>query len=515
MKGKALCTAVALILAGCSRAPSAPSPGRVLSEFVAAWADTSKQGFRQHVFGDTPNLVSAIKSLRSEGVTRFSVHSLKERTAARGSLSGIMRLHFGDGAVLESHMRATVRASRVRASPSLISTQLLSWEALVVEEFGSPARGSLQSRSGAPLLAEGPERRAARPDLQTAVAMMERALEQRLAGGRGRRLLAGAALREIARVEPANAPAIRTSLDEELQKKAVETLAGRPGALVVLDPRDGGIRVLVSNPHPAQPGVSPAADGHLPGSTFKIVTAVAAAQAGALRPNQKIACPARARIAGRIITNFEDEASGTITVRSAFARSCNTAFARIGSALGLTRIGKAARDLGIDGTPTAGASPSYISLPRYEGEVATLAIGASTVTATPVAMAGVAATVARGGLRVLPHWGDGGEPKRRVLDAVSARNLLGMMEEVVKSGTGTKAAIPGVRLAGKSGTAEIRGVDGRVLGNDAWFLAVAPSRPARLVVVCYLPFGGVGGRNAAPLVREFLISVRPHLNAQS
>lgn len=472
------------MLAGCAQTPS---PERVLSRFVSSWNDTPASMDR--------DLMNAIESLRIQGVTRFSVSSIR-----RGqTLSATLNLHFDDGAILKSPISATVEGDRVRAEPSLISRQLTSWEPLIVTEFGNPVRGTLATRSGRSLTAPT-------QGFETAVAMMERALDNQLAGSKGRSLMAGE--REIATVEAKDGGVIRTSLDDELQTKAVRTMAGRPGALVVLDPRDGGIRALVSNPHPAQPNVSPAADGHLPGSTFKIVTAVAMAKANALRPNQRLPCPGRVNLAGHVITNFEGEAAGTVTVRTAFALSCNTTFARIGAALGLQALSGAAEDLGLDSTPTYGGAPTEFTRPRSTGELATMAIGAANVTTTPVAMAGVAATVARGGLLVLPHWGDLDPPHRRIIDADDARNLLSMMEEVVESGSGKRAAIPGVKLAGKTGTAEVVGPGGQVRGNDAWFVAIAPSRAAKLVVACYLPLEGVGGREAAPLVREFLISTR-------
>lgn len=484
-------------------ADEATGPAAALSAFVETWSNPAGRAFRSAAGESGAPLVAALAGLRGQGVIDYSTGSLRSNGQA---VTGGLRLHFDDGGVLETRTSATVQDGRVVVAPSLVSTELSSWVPLAVETFGSPRRGTLKSRQATPLVdAAG---RAVRPDLAGAVAMMERAFSGRYAGRPGRVLSAGPGRRELARTAPTDGEDITTSLDDDLQAKAVSALGGRPGGFVVLDAGDGAIRAIASNAHPSTPDASPASDAHLPGSTFKIITAAAAARAGALRADQMIDCPADVVIDRHTIHNYQGEAAGRITVREAFARSCNTAFARIGSAVGYEAIAKTAGDFGIVAQPTAGAAPSRMTYPASQAEVATLAIGASTVAVSPVVMASVAATVAHGGLRVTPHWGDGAAPSVRVLDEDEARTIVGMMEEVVASGTGQAAAVPGESIAGKTGTAEVVGANGRPVGDDAWFVAFAPSPQPELVVSAYIPLGGTGGRVAAGIVRDFLLETR-------
>ncbi|MGH2952233.1 MAG: penicillin-binding transpeptidase domain-containing protein, partial [Solirubrobacterales bacterium] len=334
-----------------------------------------------------------------------------------------------------------------------------------------------------------------------ALVMIERELGARLAGAPGRRLVAGRAGRVLARSAPLDGREIETSLDERAQAAAERALRSAPGALVAVDPRTGGIRALVSNPEPRAPQRSPATSGYSPGSAFKLVTAAAALEAGVATPPDTVPCPAATTIGEALIRNFEDAGYGSITFEKAFAVSCNTAFARVGQAVGAEDLLGTAEDLGFRVGELEG--PETIAPPSSAGELAVWSYGAAGSLASPLGMAGIAATIARGGLTVRPRFTDGHAPGERVLGEQTTTALVEMMEAVVREGTGQEAAIPGASIAGKTGTADPRRPAGR---SDAWFVALAPARGTRLAVVGFLPEAGLGGGLAAALVRRFLLA---------
>jgi peptidoglycan glycosyltransferase len=146
--------------------------------------------------------------------------------------------------------------------------------------------------------------------------------------------------------------------------------------------------------------------------------------------------------------------------------------------------------------------PGTISVPRSRAELAVWSFGAAGSLVSPLQLAGIGATIARGGTSLPPSWIDRAGPGKRALRESTTDALVSMMEAVVETGTGRNAAVPGTALAGKTGTADPRRPGAR---SDAWFIALAPARDTRLVAVGFLPGAGVGGGLAASLVRKFLI----------
>jgi len=266
-----------------------------------------------------------------------------------------------------------------------------------------------------------------------------------------------------------------------------------------------------------------------PGSTFKIITLAGVLENRLAGPRSVYPVQTAATLEGVKLQNANGESCGG-TLRLSFAHSCNSVFAPLGAKLGAARLVKTAEafgfnaDLGIPGAATSAIPPA--------GEigddlaVGSSAIGQGKVQATALQMAWVAGTIADGGVRVpltLRAVRDGGRPAgRRVLRAQTARTVRAYMESVVQVGTGAAAKIGGVRVAGKTGTAELRDTSTGecvptvevpecppVAPNDpsdtnAWFTAFAPAGKPRIAVAVLLIANGAGGETAAPVARQVL-----------
>jgi len=204
-----------------------------------------------------------------------------------------------------------------------------------------------------------------------------------------------------------------------------------------------------------------------------------------------------------------ERCGGTLT--QAFVESCNSVFAPLGAKIGARRLVQAARAFGFGERPQIpAAKPSSISPAsglRDDLAVGAAAVGQDRDLATPLQMATVAATIATGGRRATPRITtfDALTP-RRVISAKSARQIRAMMIDVVRTGTGTAAAISGLQVAGKTGTAELRPNSDDPKDADAWFVAFAPARRPRVAVAVMLVGAGFGGTAAAPIARRVLVA---------
>lgn len=346
------------------------------------------------------------------------------------------------------------------------------------------------------------------------------------------------------------------TLTKTAQTAARDALRNRRGSVVVLDVKTGGVVAMYSNPSydprplashnsvrvqkyftyleklPNHPDLARAYRERYPaGSTFKVLTAAVAletpvAQGGVTPETQfphvtNIPLP----LSNRTLSNFGGENCGG-TVTDSFTHSCNTTFARIGLNLGdrlaqgITAFGINAPAPPIDLSPAAASSvgPEDGTFARNQPFFALGAIGQGDVAVTPLEMALVAESVANNGLMMVPHVmsairaSDGTvvrryQPKvwRRAMQPATAAIINGFMRNVVTSGTGTAAQIPGITVAGKTGTAEAPG------GNPhAWFIAFAPAEAPRYAIAVIVERGGdagseaTGGRVAAPVAAEVL-----------
>jgi cell division protein FtsI/penicillin-binding protein 2 len=350
------------------------------------------------------------------------------------------------------------------------------------------------------------------------VSGLERAFNARLAGRPGGSLLAVGATggsRVLAESKPKAGAPVKTTIDPDLQEAAVAALAGRVGGVAVLDARRGDVRALAGQAFSApQP----------PGSTFKILTTVAALEAGEVSMEDEFEITDGVT-AGRFIENANGEFCGG-TFPHAFAESCNAVFAPLGPAVGNEKLVETAERFGFNSPPTLYApkivrtvEPAESTIPTEIGEetdLAVSAIGQGEVLATPLQMASVAQTVANGGVReptsivANRKLRPDAEPVRVMSEKV-AEELTDLMVGVVTEGTGTAGAIAEAQVAGKTGTAELGPVPGHEDEEnppqikDAWFTAFAPADKPRLAVgVLLIEAEAAGGEVAAPIASEVL-----------
>jgi penicillin-binding protein A len=337
------------------------------------------------------------------------------------------------------------------------------------------------------------------------------------------------------------APDIRLTIVDAVQRSAVSALEGRTGAVVAIDPRTGAVLAYASSPSfdpnavvdgsldllgdEVSESLLDRAAGRLlpPGSTFKVIVTAAALADGA---DADTAYPDSASYTppgGMPIRNAVAGPCGrgsTITLIDSLVVSCNTVFAALAVDLGAERIVGMAERLGFNTHIPweIGAAGSVIPpAPGLDADPPALAqsgIGERDVRATPLLMAMIAAAIANEGVMMSPHVvaeviaPDGTVLQRTptealdtVVPAAIASMMLDMMEQVVLRGTGTAAAVPGTRVAGKTGTAEGGG------GPHAWFIGVAPVEAPTIAVAVVVESGGpgtTGGRTAAPIAARVI-----------
>ena len=346
---------------------------------------------------------------------------------------------------------------------------------------------------------------------------LELALDGRLRGSAGGELLAGR--RVLARAVPRAAAPVRSTISPAIQLAAVQALGGQYGGVIVLRPSDGEILAV------AGLGLD---DTQPPGSTFKMVTVTGVLEAGIASPASTFPYATAAVLDGVQLQNANGEdCGGSLTL--AFAVSCNSVFAPLGAKLGAPKLVATAERFGFNhpvGIPGAVES----TLPpaaQIQGDLAvgSTAIGQDMVLASPLEMATVASTIADHGLRPQTTVLAGQHlPRIRVTSAAIAHTVRRLMIDVVREGTGTSAAIPGVTVAGKTGTAELTTTAptcpaGATPGSarcpttasanspqntDAWFAAFAPALDPRIAVCVMLVRDGAGGTTAAPVARQVL-----------
>jgi peptidoglycan glycosyltransferase len=342
---------------------------------------------------------------------------------------------------------------------------------------------------------------------------------------------------------------VLTALQPAAQRVAISALGEHDGAVVALDPRTGAVEVMASTPgynanavssqkayeritgEPGAPLVNRALQyGYAPGSTFKVVTATAAIDTGQFTPESTVSGRNGIQVSGVPLKNDDNESYGDITLTEALAHSVNTVYAQVAERLGKQTMARYMRRFGFDRKPQLdypaeemSASGEYLpdgkllSPTSTYVDVGRMGIGQDKLHVTPLQMAEVAATVANKGRLMVPHLTTAiVEPDGHVLQRISpkvqsvvmkpstAAAVTTMMEAVVYTpgATGTSAQIPGVRVAGKTGTAETQ--IGTEL-NNVWFIAFAPARnPTVAVAVTLAKVPGQGASFAAPVARQVM-----------
>lgn len=356
------------------------------------------------------------------------------------------------------------------------------------------------------------------------------------------------------------------TLNVRAQKLAQSLLQGKCGAAVVVNPKTGAVRVMASTPgynpnliekpsgygqvqatkspcppEPASPLFNRATQGlFAPGSTFKTITAAAALDDGVYTPDSTFVDPGYCTEYGKKVSNALDqngpEAFGTVNFVQAYEHSINAVFCDIGKKLGAQRILDEAKKFGFYSVPpletpadARSASGLYHHGKLFDPNTAggftrvdpgRLAFGQETMLATPLQMALVAAAIANNGVEMKPTLikqviAPGGSIVTRLHPHVlrqatkpeTAGALRDMMVKVVESGTGTNAQIPGIIVAGKTGTAEtgVKNV------YDAWFIFFAPADHPTVAgaVIVEDQLNGFGGAIAAPIAKALMQAILP------
>jgi peptidoglycan glycosyltransferase len=337
------------------------------------------------------------------------------------------------------------------------------------------------------------------------------------------------------------------TLDPAVQEAAMAGLEGVTGAVVALDPTTGAVLGMGSTPtydpnqlssHDPQairdywdqlngadrdPRLNRAiGDNYPPGSVFKVVVSAAARASGEYTPDTVIPAPDTLTLPGTSteLENFGGSrcsSTGEQTLLEALTISCNTAFAQLGIDLGEDRVREMAEAFGMDGEKREiplTVERSSMGDPENDAQLGVSSIGQQDVRMTPLQAAMIAAAVANDGTLMAPYLVDQlRAPDLSVLDETDpeelgepitpevADQLTEMMESVVTNGSGRAARIPGVPVAGKTGTAEVS----EDVPDHNWFIGFAPADDPQIAVAVFVANGGgTGGDVSAPIAREVM-----------
>jgi penicillin-binding protein A len=549
-----------LAVAAFSLGAALGSPGspekEVADRFVDAWVRQDFGAMRQELSPASQRSISAadFAAAYREAAEVATLRALAADGAADPEERGgatvvpveveVATVAFGD---LEAEFELPVEDGRIAWDPSLLFPGLAAGEHLESQVELAP-RAQILAIDGTPL-AEGPAearehplgaaaidvagevgmasaedlpalaRHGFPPGTPVGVSGLEQAFNTRLAGKPGGSLLAVSVTgdgRTLAEAEPHPGAPVKTTVDPNLQEAAVSALGGRAGGIAVLDTHSGDVRALAGQAFSApQP----------PGSTFKMITTVAALQKGVVALEDYFPIVDGVNVGGRFISNANGEFCGG-SFREAFAESCNADFAPLGPKIGNDELVAAAERFGFNSPPSlyaerilAEVEPAESTIPTEIGDELDLgvtAIGQGEVLATPLQIASVAQTIANDGVR-LPTSVVANAKLRPEAEPVEvmkkeiADQLTELMVGVVAGGTGFAGAIAEAQVAGKTGTAELGPKPGSEDEEepeqikDAWFAAFAPAEKPRLAVgVLLIEAEAAGGEVAAPAAAEVL-----------
>ena len=405
---------------------------------------------------------------------------------------------------------------------------------------------------------ELPEYEGLGPGALVGQAGLEAQYNRRLMGKDGfRRVIVnsrGLEVDEAERRPAVDGPPLTLTLDSRLQAAMDRAFAGRAGSAVALDPRTGEILAMTSTPaydpnrfttgiepaewarlasDPATPLMNRVIQGqYAPGSTFKVVIAAGALEEGVVTPSTTFHCPGYLSIYGTVFRCNRAAGHGSVDIHRALAQSCNVFFYLAGTRLEIGRIAAYARRFGL-GSPTGvdlphelgGLVPSaewkmrVLKTPWYGGETVSVAIGQGQLGATPLQLARMVAVVANGGRLVRPHLvrgaageggGRSGDARETGLRPATIEAVRRGLQAAVSEGTGLRARLPGIAVAGKTGSAQVvaraRLEKSPTLTSilpHGWFVAFAPAEDPRIALAVLVEHGGSGGA-AAAVARQIL-----------
>ena len=356
--------------------------------------------------------------------------------------------------------------------------------------------------------------------------------------------------RQMENAQPAvSGKDLRTTLDLDIQAVAELSTVGKRGAVVAIDPRNGEVLAMVSRPtydankftgrishadwneimgEPAKPLLNRAIQAQLaPGSTFKPPIAIAGLESGVIDDETHFHCPGGASFYGHYFACHVKGGHGDIALHRAIAQSCDVYFYNVGNRLGIDRIAHYAEMAGIGHktgidlpSETQGTMPSTkwkMRLARqkwYAGETISVAIGQGAVTVSPLQIVAALGGLGEGGYWYKPHMTADQAPVLLNQGNFKPENLeqvvSGMCAVVNEGGTGRASALPGIKVCGKTGTAQVASTDKtkgaklhNLLANNVWFVGYAPMDKPEIAVVALYEHGEESF-NAVPIVRDVI-----------
>ena len=385
---------------------------------------------------------------------------------------------------------------------------------------------------------------------------LERLLDEYLRGRDGGERIEvdalGRPVKVIQRDEPRPGGQVITTVDRRIQEAAERVMAGRAGSIVVMDPRTGDVLAMTSSPSfpldrftgnldreawnalmrdPAHPLLNRALQGQYPpGSVFKLVVAAAGLQERVLTPMDRTYCNGVFSIGSHTFKDWLTGGHGHVDLRGAIVQSCDVFFYQAGLKVGPEAIARYARAFGLgaaSGVDLPGEkiglmpSPSWkrerFGRPWTAGETVNVAIGQGQVLVTPLQVARMFSAFANGGVLWKPRLIQRVEKADGSLAYAESTKMSGQidlapviwdylrqaMAGVVSEGTGIAAKVPGIAVAGKTGTAQTVSNSDSARGQDhAWFASFAPADDPQVVVVVLVERGGKGGQVAAPIAKQ-------------
>jgi penicillin-binding protein 2 len=363
----------------------------------------------------------------------------------------------------------------------------------------------------------------------------------------------GRPVQVMRREEPNPGAQVVTTVDRRIQEAAERAMAGRAGAVVVMDPRNGDILAMTSSPafpldrftgnldreewlrlvrDPMTPLMNRALQSqYAPGSVFKVIVTAAGLQEGSLTPLDRTYCNGEFHLGAWTFKDWKEGGHGHVDLRSALINSCNIFFYQAGLKVGGEVMARYAQAFGL-GTATGidlgTEKPGLVPFAEWKrrrygrgwqaGDTVNMSIGQGQLLVTPIQVARLMAAIANGGVLWKPRLVERIERPDGSLAYASASKATGHVDlspvvwnflrhaligVVNEGGTGAGARIPGIQIAGKTGTAQSIAKSDAAKGQDhAWFASFAPADDPQYVVVVLVERGGKGGQVAAPIARQ-------------
>ena len=336
---------------------------------------------------------------------------------------------------------------------------------------------------------------------------------------------------EIMRKDPVAGENLVTTINIELQNKVWKSLDNKKGAVVITDPESGEILAMVSSPsyNPNQfvlgisqrewskiqkdndsPMLNRALQGlYPPGSTFKIVTAAAALTNEVVKTDTVFNDEGEITVEGNKIRNYQNKTFGEHSFTEALTHSINTTFAKVTLKLSKEKLIEYIDKLNFEKKMKPGLNVKKSNLGNIKSKVdlAWTGLGQAQVLTNPIQMNRIMAIIANNGKNIQPFLIKNSEKTddfKQLIEKETANKLEKMLVNVVERGTGKNANIDGIKVAGKTGTAEI-GIDEEK--SHAWFVGYAPVKNPKFAITVFLENGGVGGEKAAPIFKKIITNV--------